>query len=100
MSSQAGSASYIDDDGAPDHYIAPLPARTIKSAVAPIAGLAAVRQPYTSFGARPAETDASFYTGVSERLRHKQRGVTFWDYERLIFVASRRFTKRSACSRP
>jgi hypothetical protein len=62
----------------------PLPAQTIKAAVTPIPGVAAIRQPYSSFGGRQAEQDESFYTAASERLRHKQRAVTSWDYERLV----------------
>ena len=62
----------------------PLPALTIKAAVTPIPGVAAIRQPYSSFGGRQAERDDSFYTAASERLRHKQRAVTSWDYERLV----------------
>lgn len=30
------------------------------------------------------ESETAFYTRVSERLRHKQRAVTIWDYEHLI----------------
>jgi Baseplate J-like protein len=61
-----------------------LPAFTIKAPVAPIVGVAAVRQPYNSFGGRQAQQDDSFYAAASERLRHKQRAVTPWDYERLV----------------
>jgi hypothetical protein len=46
-----------------------------------------VQQPFASFGGRPGETDTAFYTRVSERLRHKNRGITAWDYERLILEA-------------
>jgi hypothetical protein len=50
----------------------------------PIPGIAKLSQPYTSFGGKPYEQDAVFYTRVSERLRHKQRALTIWDYERLV----------------
>jgi hypothetical protein len=30
------------------------------------------------------EQDQAYYTRVSERLRHKNRAVTIWDYERLV----------------
>ena len=43
-----------------------------------------VRQPYGSFGGRPPESDDLFHTRVSERLRHKDRCITPWDYERII----------------
>jgi YD repeat-containing protein len=40
--------------------------------------------PYDSFGGRVAEDDSTFYTRVSERLRHKDRAITLFDYERLV----------------
>ena len=43
-----------------------------------------ILQPYSSFGGVPAETDSDFYRRVSERLRHKNRSVTAWDYEHLV----------------
>ncbi|GLH76295.1 hypothetical protein SSBR45G_12030 [Bradyrhizobium sp. SSBR45G] len=64
--------------------LTPLPPKAIKALFAPLPGVAAVRQPYASFGGRPAEDPAAFYASSSERLRHKQRAVTAWDYERLV----------------
>ncbi|NPU68832.1 hypothetical protein HL667_27785 [Bradyrhizobium sp. 83012] len=64
--------------------LTPLPPKTIKSLFAPLPGIAAVHQPYASFGGRPAEDPVSFHASSSERLRHKQRAVTAWDYERLV----------------
>lgn len=46
-----------------------------------------VSQPYASFGGRGLETDNNFYRRVSERLRHKNRAITQWDYEHLILEA-------------
>lgn len=68
----------------PAHYAAPLPAGTITQTRLGAAGLQTVGQPYPSFGGQPAESDAAFYARVSERLRHKQRAVTIWDYEHLL----------------
>jgi hypothetical protein len=47
-------------------------------------GISSVNQPYASFGGAPPETEEIFYARVSERLRHKNRGVNIWDYERLV----------------
>jgi hypothetical protein len=44
--------------------------------------LKAVIQPVDSIGGKLAETE--IYTRVSERLRHKNRALTSWDYERLV----------------
>jgi len=43
-----------------------------------------VYQAAETFGERIPEVGNPFYTRVSERLRHKGRAVTLWDYERLI----------------
>ncbi|MBD2700757.1 baseplate J/gp47 family protein [Spirosoma sp. BT702] len=62
-------------------------ANTIKKVVTPQAAIRSVEQPFASFGGRPAETDTSYYTRVSERLRHKNRLSGSWDYEHLILEA-------------
>jgi hypothetical protein len=43
-----------------------------------------VNQPYATFGGAAIEEDVMFYQRVSERLRHKNRAVNIWDYERLV----------------
>ncbi|MDT7836286.1 hypothetical protein [Aquabacterium sp. OR-4] len=62
----------------------PLPAHSIAAPLAPLAGLAALQQPYSAFGGRPAEDDAAFRVRASERLRHRGRALTPWDVERLV----------------
>ena len=44
----------------------------------------AVSQPHASFGGAPKEEDQMFFTRISERLRHKNRAVNLWDYERIV----------------
>lgn len=46
-----------------------------------------VIQPYKSFGGRETESDRTFRTRSSERLRHRGRAITAWDYERLVLEA-------------
>ena len=46
--------------------------------------ISGILQPYTSYGGKSEEQDIIFYTRISERLRHKQRALTSWDYERLV----------------
>jgi hypothetical protein len=77
-------ARFADQGNAPDHLKTPLPPERIKGPVVSIPGMARVLQPYPSFGGKMAEQDASFYVRVSERLRHKERALTAWDYERLV----------------
>jgi hypothetical protein len=38
-------------------------------------------------GGLPGENDQEYYTRVMERLRHKQRGVSVWDLERIVLQA-------------
>jgi hypothetical protein len=87
VQAQAVSATFLDRGNAPNHLDQPLPSDTIKDLAEPIPEVKAVHQPFTSFGGAPTEQDAQFYTRVSERLRHKNRALTRWDYERLILEA-------------
>lgn len=43
-----------------------------------------IEQPFHSFDGLPQENSTEFYRRVSERLRHKNRAITHWDYERLV----------------
>jgi baseplate J-like protein len=44
----------------------------------------AVRQPFSSSDGRSRESPSEFRARVSERLRHKDRAIQGWDYERLV----------------
>jgi hypothetical protein len=61
-----------------------LPSGSIKEAMVSIPGLRAITQVGESFGGRPRESREQMTTRVSERLRHKSRASSPWDYERLI----------------
>ncbi|WP_340198807.1 hypothetical protein [Ascidiimonas sp. W6] len=52
-----------------------------------------VFQPSFTFGGKRPESEVEFYTRVSERLKHKDRAVSCWDYERLLLE---RFTDLKA----
>lgn len=49
-----------------------------------IAEIKEIDQPFSSFGGRPEEKKINYFTRVSEMLRHKMRGITPWDMEKLI----------------
>lgn len=53
----------------------------------PEARIKKIEQPYTSFDGRPKEESDAFYLRASERLRHKNRAITIWDFERLVLQA-------------
>src|SRR6185369_7407651 len=61
-----------------------LPADSISKLDQPTAEIKKISQPFAGFGGRGIETPTAFYTRVSERLRHKDRAISLWDYERLI----------------
>lgn len=81
---QSVRATLISRDNAPEHFAQPLPAGTIGKLSTAREGIAGIQQPYPSFGGRPPETGDRWNTRISERLRHKQRSLAAWDYERLI----------------
>jgi hypothetical protein len=81
---QAVAATFENRNNAPDHLSTPLSANRITDLVNRQPMILGLRQPYTSFGGDNEESDQQFYVRVSERLRHKQRAVTQWDYERLV----------------
>jgi hypothetical protein len=56
----------------------------IRRPLSSLPGLAAVTQVGPSFGGRPREDAAAMRTRVGERLRHRNRASTPWDYERLV----------------
>ena len=66
---------------------AALPAGSIKAMVSSLPGVVEIAQVGPSFGMRHAETMVQMYTRVGERLRHKNRAVSPWDYERLVLEA-------------
>ena len=81
---QAVSATFADNQNDPEHLKVSLPPETIKKLKFKDAAIKSVNQPYPSFGGKVAEHEEEFYTRVSERLRHKNRAINIWDYERMI----------------
>lgn len=80
--------AYFDDQGNdPQHYRTPIPSGAITRLKTPIAGIVGLEQPYASYGGRMAEDATRFATRASERLRHKQRALSSWDYERIVLEA-------------
>jgi hypothetical protein len=49
-----------------------------------IGSVKSVSQPYSSFGGRKKESNPEYYVRVSERIRHKNRASSVWDFERII----------------
>lgn len=87
VAAQAMEAVFADQGNAPDFSATPLPAGTVAKLAVPDSAVKSIGQPFPSFGGRGAEQPQDFYQRVSERLRHKDRAIDLWDYERLILQA-------------
>lgn len=64
-----------------------LPPDSIRAALTPLPGLAAVRQPWPSLPQRAAEDRGAWKQRVAERLHHRDRAVSALDVERLVLDA-------------
>ena len=80
----AVKAIFANNANDPEHLAAALPANTISKFFDSDAAVKKLIQPFTSFGGKKIEEGTKFYTRLSERLRHKNRAITIWDYERLV----------------
>ncbi len=81
---QAVQLNFQDNNNDPEFLATPLPAGTISKMETDDSAIDSINQDYESFGGRQPEQPLQFYTRVSERLRHKGRAVTLYDYERLV----------------
>lgn len=81
---QAVKTIFRNNNNSEAHLQQPLKPLAITELAVGVPEIDKIIQPYTSFGGRPGENDLSYYTRVSERLRHKNRALSIWDYERLV----------------
>ena len=87
VSAQGLAVTFQNLDNDPAYPAKTLPAGTISKLETPDAAVKGISQPFPGFGGRGAEQPSAFYTRISERLRHKDRAITLWDYEHLILEA-------------
>lgn len=83
---QAELAQFADNGNELSHLQNGLLPATISKLVDRLPQIKSVAQPYNSFGGSMPEDDAAFTLRVSERLRHKHRAITIWDYEHLVMA--------------
>ena len=81
---QAGHVALVQDGEHGSSFKETRPKETISKLLVSDTAVKRIAQPSSSFGGRPIEPADQFYTRVSERLRHKQRAITMWDYEHLV----------------
>ena len=84
LDTQAVIANFTDQSNDPSRLSEALPSGSISKLAERQAAVRSITQPYPSFNGKPAEHSEAFYTRISERLRHKARAVSSWDYERMI----------------
>ena len=84
MRTQALELEYSTLSGGAASVGIALPASTITKAVSSITGIKKIEQPYNGEPGKCDESNNHFKCRVSERLRHKGRAWTGWDYERLV----------------
>lgn len=87
VAAQGLSATFRNQGNDPDFPSKILPSGSIGKLEIPDAAIKGIDQPFPSFGGRGAEQAGTFYTRISERLRHKDRAICLWDYERLLLEA-------------
>ena len=81
---QAVLSEFSDNENDLSHLQNGLEAKTISKLVQRLATVKSISQPFSSFGGVPVESDEAYYRRISERLRHKNRAITLWDYENII----------------
>lgn len=81
---QAAKAQFVDYRDEGNYFKSTLTSNSISKLVVSDAAIKKISQPYAAFNGRGKESDKQFYMRVSERLRHKHRGITMWDYERMV----------------
>ncbi|MCI5119760.1 MAG: hypothetical protein D3908_00910, partial [Candidatus Electrothrix sp. AUS4] len=87
VAAQALKVQFVDKENDPNFSAKTLPKESISKLARPSAAIKKITQPFPSYGGRGKEDSKAFYTRVSERLRHKDRAITLWDYERLVLEA-------------
>ncbi|MDR6763850.1 hypothetical protein J2Y38_004074 [Flavobacterium sp. 2755] len=91
--SQAVLASFQNNANDLAHLNTGLKAGTISKLLQRLSNVKSVAQPYNSFDYKPEEANEDYYRRISERLRHKNRAVTMWDYEHIVLQKFPEFYK-------
>jgi hypothetical protein len=87
VAAPALAATFTDRGNDPAFPAKVLPPGTISKLDHPVAAVKKITQSFPTFGGRGQEAATAFYTRISERLRHKDRAMALWDYERLVLEA-------------
>lgn len=83
VKTQVVESLFVPDDRGLDKCVHLNAGSQVKQGI-PVTGIKKVSQLYPSYGGCEKESDEAFNVRVSERLRHKGRAWTIWDYEHLV----------------
>lgn len=81
---QAVEVTFCDDSVGTIKDEVYLPKGTITKLVKSVKGIKKVEQPFDGFVGVSTETKDEFYCRVSEKLHHKGKAWSCWDYERIL----------------
>jgi hypothetical protein len=98
LHAQALKATLSSTGHSNTHYLIPLEAQSVSKLKTSNAAFKKFVQPVAATGGKATESPDKFYTRTSERLRHKQRSVSAWDYERLVLQEFPALSKAKALS--
>lgn len=87
VAANAVEVAFVDQGNDPKHLATTLPAGCIAKLKTPQAEIKKLSQPYAGFGGAPTETAEHLTRRAAERLRHRNRCITPWDYERMLLEA-------------
>ena len=81
----AATASFCKTNQTQDDFTVLKP-ESIKSLVQKVPKIKKLSQPYSGFDGQASESEQQFLVRSSARLKHKNRALTAWDYERLVLA--------------
>ncbi|CAA0120177.1 Uncharacterised protein [BD1-7 clade bacterium] len=84
VTAQATQARFENRNNSLEHLLTPLPSGTLTKLKQRNSRIKAIEQPLETQGGQGVEDSRHYYQRVSERLRHKDRAIQAWDYERLV----------------
>jgi hypothetical protein len=84
VAANAVEVEFRDGGNDTEHLGTALAPKRIAKLKTLVAGVKTIDQPYASFGGELPETPTALDTRAAERLRHKRRCITAWDYERIV----------------
>lgn len=76
----------LPDNRAYYEYGKVLPPNAIARSLTKIPGIRNIKQPMPSFGGKSLEKENAFVNRISETIKHRNRPVTSWDFEKIILT--------------